>query len=301
MPSLRLRVFLLLKCDILFYVIGQQLIMKKHPGPVIMLSAHSFFDLSSWEHPELIRPGDQVWDSLKNLKHYLAAQIYHKLDPSLIRDGEPLARTLIYHNGSLLEAGECTMELGDATKGGVKVFYDEKQLPGASVIMAGAIFTGSRIRIGQGVLIEPGAMIKSPTIIGDGTEVRHGAYIRGDCLIGRNCVVGHVTEVKHTIFLDGAKAGHFAYLGDSILGNEVNLGAGTKLANLRFIKGDVAIATPDSLVKTGLRKLGAILGDYVQTGCNSVTNPGTLLGKKSMVMPNTTVRSGYHGESSLIR
>jgi len=266
-----------------------------------MLSAHSFFDLSSWEHPELIRPNDQAWDPLKNLKHYLAAQIYQELTPPLIRDGEPLSRTLVYHDGSLMEAGEFTLELGDATKGGVKVFRDEEQLDGASVIMAGAVLTGSRIRIGQGVLIEPGALIKSPTIIGDRSEVRHGAYIRGDCLIGRNCVVGHVTEVKHTIFMDGAKAGHFAYLGDSILGNEVNLGAGTKLANLRFIKGDVAIATQDSLVRTGLRKLGAILGDYVQTGCNSVTNPGTLLGKKSMVMPNTTVRSGFHADSSLIR
>jgi NDP-sugar pyrophosphorylase family protein len=150
-------------------------------------------------------------------------------------------------------------------------------------------------------LIEPGAFIKSPTILGDQTEVRHGAYIRGNCLIGRNCVVGHVTELKHTIFLDGAKAGHFAYLGDSILGNRVNLGAGTKLANLRFIKGDVSIATSKGMIKTGLRKLGAILGDQVQTGCNSVTNPGVLLGKKSMVIPNTTVPSGYHPDSSLIR
>jgi len=266
-----------------------------------MLSAHSFFDLSSWEHPELIRPEDQAWVGLKNLKQYLEIQRYPELAPPLIQDGEPLKRTLVYYNGSLLEAREFTIEYGDATKGGIKIYHDEKQLIGASVIMAGAIFKGSRIRIGKGVLIEPGAYIKSPTIIGDQTEVRHGAYIRGYCLIGRNCVVGHVTEVKHTIFLDGAKAGHFAYLGDSILGNQVNLGAGTKLANLRFIKGDVSIATPDSMVKTDLRKLGAILGDHVQTGCNSVTNPGTLLGKKSMVIPNTTVPSGYHPDSSLIR
>jgi len=183
----------------------------------------------------------------------------------------------------------------------MKISLDGKLLIGASIIMAGAILAGNQIRIGKGVLIEPGALIKSPTIIGNQTEVRHGAYIRGNCLIGNNCVVGHVTEVKHSIFLDGAKAGHFAYLGDSILGNQVNLGAGTKLANLRFIKGDIAINTPNGLVKTGLRKLGAILGDHVQTGCNSVTNPGTLLGKKSMVIPNITVASGYHGDNSLIR
>jgi NDP-sugar pyrophosphorylase family protein len=266
-----------------------------------MLSAHSFFNLSSWEHSELIRAEDQVWLALQNLTPYLGAQRYPELTPALIQDGEPLKRTLVYYNGTLLEARDFTIEYGDATKEAMKISLDGKLLIGASIIMAGAILAGNQIRIGKGVLIEPGALIKSPTIIGNQTEVRHGAYIRGNCLIGNNCVVGHVTEVKHSIFLDGAKAGHFAYLGDSILGNQVNLGAGTKLANLRFIKGDIAINTPNGLVKTGLRKLGAILGDHVQTGCNSVTNPGTLLGKKSMVIPNITVASGYHGDNSLIR
>ena len=266
-----------------------------------MLSAHSFFDLSSWEHSELIKAEDQVWFALKNLKAYLEAQHYPDLTPTLIQDNEPLKRTLVYYNGALLAARDFTIEYGDATKGSMKIYHDGELLVGASVIMAGATFAGGRIRIGKGVLIEPGAFIKSPTIIGDQTEVRHGAYIRGNCLFGRNCVVGHVTEVKHSIFLDRAKAGHFAYLGDSILGNEVNLGAGTKLANLRFIKGEIPISIPGGLVKTGLRKLGAILGDHVQTGCNSVTNPGTLLGKKSMVIPNTTVPSGYHVDNSLIR
>jgi len=266
-----------------------------------MLSAHSFFDLSSWEHHELIPPDDQVWFALKNLKQYLESQRYIAFTPALIPDGEPLKRTLVYYNGTLLEAGEFTIDYTGGSGGAIAVYHEDKQLIGAAVIMAGAVLTGNRIRIGKGVLVEPGAFIKSPTIIGDRTEVRHGAYIRGNCLIGKDCVVGHVTEVKHTIFLDGAKAGHFAYLGDSILGNGVNLGAGTKLANLRFIKGDISISAPGAVVKTGLRKLGAILGDQVQTGCNSVTNPGTLLGKKSMVIPNTTVPSGYHPDSSLIR
>jgi NDP-sugar pyrophosphorylase family protein len=149
--------------------------------------------------------------------------------------------------------------------------------------------------------VEPGAFIASPTIIGDMTEIRQGAYLRGYCLIGRRCVVGHVTEVKHSIFLDDAKAGHFAYLGDSILGNEVNLGAGTKLANLRFTPGNVKVRTPGGPVDSGLRKFGAILADFVQTGCNSVTNPGTILGKKSLLMPNTTAPSGLHEINSLIR
>ncbi|NOX25289.1 MAG: hypothetical protein GXP59_04080, partial [Deltaproteobacteria bacterium] len=127
------------------------------------------------------------------------------------------------------------------------------------------------------------------------------AYIRGYCLTGRRCVIGHTTEVKHTIFLDDVKAGHFAYIGDSIMGNQVNLGAGTKMANLRFTSGEVPIRTVDGVIASGLRKLGAILADGAQTGCNSVTNPGTLLGKKSILMPNITAKSGYHPPHSLIR
>ncbi len=102
-------------------------------------------------------------------------------------------------------------------------------------------------------------MLKGPAVIGDHTEIRQGAYIRGYCLTGARCVIGHTTEVKHAVFLDDAKAGHFAYLGDSILGNRVNLGAGTKLANLRFHGDEVRIRTPDGQVPTGLRKFGAIM------------------------------------------
>ena len=160
---------------------------------------------------------------------------------------------------------------------------------------------GSDIHIGQGVLIEPGALIKGPCFIGDYTEIRQGAYLRGYCLIGRRCVVGHATEVKHSIFLDDAKAGHFAYLGDSILGRNVNLGAGTKCANLRFLPGNVLINAEKDRIDSGLRKLGAILGDEVQTGCNSVTSPGTLLGPGSFLMPNATAASGVHPARSLLR
>ncbi|MDP2107388.1 MAG: hypothetical protein Q8J76_15425, partial [Desulfobulbaceae bacterium] len=103
------------------------------------------------------------------------------------------------------------------------------------------------------------------------------------------------------IFLNDAKAGHFAYLGDSILGNHVNLGAGTKLANLRFTGGEVPVKTPNGTMATGLRKFGAIMADNVQTGCNSVTNPGALLGKRSMLLPNTTSPSGYHPPNSIIK
>jgi NDP-sugar pyrophosphorylase family protein len=144
-------------------------------------------------------------------------------------------------------------------------------------------------------------MIKGPAIIGDGTEIRQGAYVRGDCFVGGGCVIGHVTELKHSILMDGAKAGHFAYIGDSILGVDVNLGAGVKLANLAFAKGNVTIRTKDSVIDTGRRKFGAILGDGVQAGCNSVTNPGVLVGYGSVVAPLVSVPPGIYRPHSVIR
>ena len=143
-------------------------------------------------------------------------------------------------------------------------------------------------------------MIKGPTIIGNNTEIRQGAYIRGDCLIGDRCVVGHTTEVKTSIMLNDAKAGHFAYVGDSILGNHVNLGAGTKLANLKIIDVEMKLRIEGEVYKTGLRKLGAILGDHVETGCNSVTSPGTLLGNGSLVYPCVNVPGAYYPKRSII-
>ncbi|RJX31250.1 MAG: hypothetical protein C4531_07765 [Desulfurivibrio sp.] len=265
-----------------------------------MLKPDSFFDLSRFEHGEIFSSAEYVWDGLKNLKAYMDSRSYPAL-PDAAKKGELLLKTLVFYDNTFLDGQGLIIDYGDATKGRLQVFRGAELLAGASVIMAGAILAGEKIRIGKGVKVEPGAFIAAPAIIGDMTEIRQGAYLRGYCLIGRRCVVGHVTEVKHSIFLDEAKAGHFAYLGDSMLGNEVNLGAGTKLANLRFTPGNVKIRTAGGLVDSGLRKLGAILGDSVQTGCNSVTNPGTLLGQKSLVMPNTTAPSGLHEKNSLIR
>ena len=235
------------------------------------LSANYFFDLNDFEHRELFS-GDLVWDALARLKGYMAEQIYLSL-PVGVGFCRPLEKTLVLHDGSFRETGGLDITYGDVTKGGLEVHDNGRLLAGASVIMAGVVFRGEGFSLGKGVLIEAGAMITGPVILGDWSEVRQGAYLRGNCLVGRRCVVGHVTEVKHTIFLDDAKAGHFAYLGDSILGNQVNLGAGTKMANLRFVGGNVSVRTKNGTVDTGLRKFGAVLGDQVQTGCNSVTNP----------------------------
>jgi len=138
------------------------------------------------------------------------------------------------------------------------------------------------IFLGKGVKVEKGAYIQGPCWIGDGTVIRSGAYVREYVLTGENCVIGHGTEVKHSIFLDRAFAAHFNYVGDSILGNGVNLGAGAKCANLRFDHQMIRIRFEESKIDTGLKKMGAILGDHAQMGCNAVSNPGTLF------LPNTT-------------
>lgn len=137
------------------------------------------------------------------------------------------------------------------------------------------------IYIDEGTIVEPGAYIKGPCVIGKNVQIRHGAYIRGNVLVGDDAVIGHDTEIKHTIVMNKAAAAHFAYLGDSILGNHVNLGAGTKCANLRLNHQEVFVGG----IATGLKKFGAILGDGTQLGCNSVTNPGTVTGKGVIVHP----------------
>ncbi len=168
------------------------------------------------------------------------------------------------------------------------------------VVMDGAVLQGDKIYIGPGAVVEPGAMIKSPAYIGARSEVRQGAYLRGNVLVGSHCVVGHTTEVKNAIFLDGAHAAHFAYVADSIVGNRVNLGAGTKLANLKLDHANVVVRAEGRSYDTGLRKFGAILGDGVQIGCNAVLNPGTLIGPGCSVYAMALVR-GYYPPRTLIK
>lgn len=145
------------------------------------------------------------------------------------------------------------------------------------------------VTIEEGVIIEPGSYIKGPCYIGKGSTVRHGAYIRGNVIAGQKCVIGHDSELKNCILLNEAHAAHFAYLGDSILGNHVNLGAGTKCANLKLLDNEVSIKTQGTRINTGMRKFGAIIGDRSQLGCNVVTNPGTLIGKDVFCSPTLSV------------
>ena len=266
-----------------------------------MLNTQSYFDLSDFSDQEVFTGTAHVWEALAQLNLYMDNDSRRLPDTDLLRHGVPVAEHLVLHDGTLFSSDDCTISYGDVVREGLEVYRGDVHLQGATVIMAGAVLMGSRICLGKGVLVEPGAMIKEPAVIGDHTEIRQGAYLRGYCLVGKRCVVGHTTEVKHSIFLNDAKAGHFAYVGDSILGTGVNLGAGTKLANFRFIAGEVRVKTPDGYVSSGLRKFGAVLGDRVQTGCNTVTSPGTVIGPDGLIMPNTTVPSGYYSSRSVIR
>ena len=160
----------------------------------------------------------------------------------------------------------------------------------AGKVHEGAWLTG-RVYVAKGAVVEPSAYIQGPCFIGPDAEVRHGAYIRGNVYVGARAVVGHTSEVKGSILMDDAKAAHFAYVGDSFLGRHVNLGAGTKLANLKLKGDEVRFRSPQTglPVSSGLRKLGAIMGDNSQTGCNAVLSPGTLM------MPGATIMPCAHG------
>jgi len=164
--------------------------------------------------------------------------------------------------------------------------------------------------IGRGTTLEYGAIIKGPCVIGENCEIRQGAYLRGCVIIGDGCVVGHVTEVKNSIFMDRTNAGHFAYVGDSVLGSRVNLGAGVILANLQFrTPGEIDSGTIREVVinrrgdarRTGLEKIGAMIGDYTEVGCNTVMTPGVVMGARCWVYPNTTVPKGFYEPGRFIR
>lgn len=164
--------------------------------------------------------------------------------------------------------------------------------------------------IGKGSTIEPSALIKPFAVVGEGCEIRQGAYLRGGVIAGEKCTLGHATEIKNSILMNHTEAGHFNYLGDSVVGSYVNLGAGAKLANLKFRSADakknglfpeIAFAHEKTAVKTGLSKFGAILGDYCEVGCNAVLSPASILYPDCRVFPNFTVRSGVYKKGSFLR
>jgi UDP-N-acetylglucosamine diphosphorylase / glucose-1-phosphate thymidylyltransferase / UDP-N-acetylgalactosamine diphosphorylase / glucosamine-1-phosphate N-acetyltransferase / galactosamine-1-phosphate N-acetyltransferase len=257
-----------------------------------MLKQKDFFDLEGKSLKDLFNDTEFVWEGLKNIKEYIKENITPNVS-SIRKSSYFLSRDTVIYNGEVLGSGF------SIENGGKTVVKDGSILKGASVIFAGVSLMDDEIYIGRNTIIEPGALIKGPTIIGDNNEIRQGAYIRGNVIIGDDCVVGHNTEMKNAVMLGGSKAGHFAYIGDSILG-KVNLGAGTKLANLKMVDSNITLTINGKKYQTGLRKFGAIFADGVETGCNSVAMPGSLLSRNVLLYPNTTAR-GYYPPGSIIK
>jgi len=216
-----------------------------------MFKAADLFDLTQTEHAALFDGGEFAWDALKKIEVYL---------DKVPKQNPP------------------------------------RRFPGASI--------GDRVVIGEGTVVEPGAMIKGPAIIGKNCQIRHNAYIRENVLIGDNCVVGNSSELKNALLFNGAQVPHYNYVGDSILGHKAHLGAGVKISNVKLLPGNITVVVPGSeflvqgskpgtlnpepgtILDTGLRKFGALLGDGAEVGCNAVLNPGSILGRGAVVYPN---------------
>ena len=143
-------------------------------------------------------------------------------------------------------------------------------------------------------------LFRSPCIIGANTEVRHCAFIRGSALVGESCVVGNSVELKNVILFDNVQVPHYNYVGDSILGYKAHMGAGSLTSNVKSDKTLVVVKNGTEQIPTGLKKFGAILGDHVEVGCNSVLNPGTVVGRNSSVYPLSCVR-GVIPENSIYK
>jgi NDP-sugar pyrophosphorylase family protein len=177
--------------------------------------------------------------------------------------------------------------------------YPWEALPqlGGFLVALGKTLSPSKYRkIGEDVWVSktakiyPNTYIAGPAVIGHNTEIRPGAFLRGNVLVGENCVVGNSTELKNVILFDNVQVPHYNYVGDSVLGYKSHMGAGAITSNVKQDKTLVTIACQGRKIPTGLKKFGAMLGDHVEIGCNSVLNPGTVIGRSSRVYPLSMVR-----------
>jgi UDP-N-acetylglucosamine diphosphorylase / glucose-1-phosphate thymidylyltransferase / UDP-N-acetylgalactosamine diphosphorylase / glucosamine-1-phosphate N-acetyltransferase / galactosamine-1-phosphate N-acetyltransferase len=189
----------------------------------------------------------------------------HTAHASLFRDDEPVWSVLT-RIAAYLEAN---------LKPGIQGKVDPK----ATV--------GDRVFIGAGTIVEPGAVIKGPAWIGANCQIRSGCYVRENVIVGDGCVLGNSCEFKNCVLFDHCEVPHFNYVGDAILGHKAHLGAGVILSNVRLDRGEVMVVHEGGRIATGLKKFSAIVGDYAEIGCNSVINPGSLIGRRSILYPLT--------------
>jgi NDP-sugar pyrophosphorylase family protein len=203
-----------------------------------MFKPADLFDLSQTEHAAIFDGCEFVWDALKKISAYIAANVKPEL-----------------HN-------KCE----------------------------GRAYIGDKVFIGEGTVVEDGVMIKGPAIIGRNCQIRHNAYLREDVIIGDGCVVGNSCEFKNAILFNGCQVPHFNYVGDSILGHKAHLGAGVILSNVKSLKGNVTVEMDGKPFDTGLRKFGVMIGDGADIGCNSVLNPGSIIGRGAVIYPGVNWR-----------
>jgi NDP-sugar pyrophosphorylase family protein len=162
--------------------------------------------------------------------------------------------------------------------------------PGLHNICKGEAYIGEQVFIGEGTVVEDGVMIKGPAIIGRNCQLRHNAYFREDVIVGDHCVVGNSCELKNVLMFNNCQVPHFNYVGDSILGYKSHLGAGVKVSNVKLDNSNVMVEIDGKPFDTGLRKFGALIGDGVDIGCNAVLNPGSIIGRDSVIYPNANWR-----------
>ena len=166
---------------------------------------------------------------------------------------------------------------------------------------------GKNVWIAKSATVAPSSLINGPCIIDEGAEIRHCAYIRGSVIVGKAAVVGNSTELKNCILFDGVQVPHYNYVGDSILGYKAHFGAGAITSNVKCDKTLVAIKNKDECLETEMKKCGAFVGDFAEIGCGAVLNPGTVIGKRSVVYPLSSVRGVineeciYKKESEIVR
>jgi NDP-sugar pyrophosphorylase family protein len=169
-------------------------------------------------------------------------------------------------------------------------YLEENLVPANFGEMIGRPVIGEEVYIGRDTIIEPGAYIKGPAWIGPNCHIRHGAYLRENVIVGANCVIGNSCEIKNSILFNHCQVPHFNYVGDSIIGANAHLAAGVIVSNLKLNSDLITLRVGDELIPTGLRKFGALIGDGVEIGCNAVLNPGSILGRNSLIYPGVVWR-----------
>lgn len=256
-----------------------------------MKNIETFFEcLEDFAHREIFHEAEYPWTPLKTLEKSIAGILSRAKERGECTDTQWATTSVFRARGGRVKE-RCLI---------VRQWFET---PAPIYMEELGIF------IGAGAILEPTAIIKGPAVIGDYCEIRQGAYLRGNTLVGNHCVIGHNTEIKNSILMNHTEAGHFNYIGDSILGSYVNLGAGSRLANLQFRTSrekreafirPIKIDLDGQSIDTGMEKLGAVLGDYVELGCNAVASPGVLLGKNNWVYPNATLPKGFYKPNTFI-